>query len=400
MRLRTFESFWLLKNGLLYSYPSLQKNIHSPVVVIGCGITGALISHSLVQQGYKVVMLDKRDVGQGSTSATTSMLQYEIDEPLVDLADKIGEAGAALCYKAGIKAIKTLQQLVKETGIECGFKMKQSLYVAHNKKAARKLHAEYTLRDKYKLGVQWISPSRLLKNYGISGEGAILSRVAASVDAYKLCHELISLNVQKGMQVFDQTEIKSIHTNSKYPFIKTADGYTITAGTIIFCNGFEATKLLKEKVARLIYTYACVSEQNIKIRQRLNNVLIWDTEDPYLYARTTDDGRLLAGGEDAAYRDTIMQQHIKERKSKKLITKITRLLPGINFIEDISWGGVFGTTKDGLPYIGASPEYKNCLFVLGFGGNGITFSAQGMEIIPDLLAGTENELSYYYRFGR
>lgn len=400
MRLRTLESFWLLKNGLLYSYPSLQKNIHSPIVVVGSGITGALISHSLVQKGYQVTMIDKRDVGQGSTSATTSMLQYEIDDPMIDLAEKIGEAGAALCYKAGINAIKMLRKLVKDTGIDCGFKMKKSLYVAHNQKAAKKLNKEFELRNKYKLGVQWLSASQLKKQFNVAGTGAILSNTAASVDAYKLAHELIAHNVKKGMRVFDQTCIKSFDCNGRRPLIKTTDGYTISAQKIIFCCGFESTLLLKEKVADLIYTYACVSEQNIKLNKNLDKVLIWNTQTPYLYARTTDDGRLLVGGEDAPFKDSIMQQKIKETKSKKLVAQIQHMIPGIDFIEDVNWGGVFGTTKDSLPYIGASPEYKNCLFVLGFGGNGITFSAQGMEIVPDLLENKENELSYYYRFGR
>ena len=73
---------------------------------------------------------------------------------------------------------------------------------------------------------------------------------------------------------------------------------------------------------------------------------------------------------------------------------------GVDFIEDFNWGGTFGETKDGLPYIGKSPEYDNALFVLGFGGNGITFSAQAMEIIPALLRGKEHPLAPYYQFGR
>jgi hypothetical protein len=37
---------------------------------------------------------------------------------------------------------------------------------------------------------------------------------------------------------------------------------------------------------------------------------------------------------------------------------------------------------------------------LAFGGNGICFSIQAMEIIIDLLEGKENKLAGYYRFGR
>jgi glycine/D-amino acid oxidase-like deaminating enzyme len=400
MRLRTFESFWLLKNGLLYTYPMLQKNIVTEIVVVGAGITGALISNALMEQGYKVVMLDKRDVGQGSTSATTSMLQYEIDEPLYKLTNKIGEEGAALCYKEGIKAVNALQKLVKKYAIDCGFKKKKSLYLAHNKSAVKNLYKEFELRKKHRLGVSWLSAAQIKKEYGILSHGGILSNTAASVDAYKLAHELIALNVKKGMLVYDQTTIKKIDTAKKNPYLITEEGCKIKCKKIIFCNGFESTLLLKEKVANLIYTYATVSEQNLPLPAKLKDTLVWDTADPYLYLRTTSDGRLLVGGGDDIFKDTILQQNIKEKKAQWLKRKLEKLIPSIDFIEDVSWGGVFGTTKDGLPYIGESPEYNNCLWVLGFGGNGITFSAQGMKIIPDLLKGTKNELSYYYRFGR
>src|SRR6187399_637686 len=132
MRLRTFEPFGLLKNGILYSYPSLQKNIDAEIAVIGGGITGALTSHALVEKGYKVVLIDKRDIGMGSTAATTSMLQYEIDVPLYQLAEMIGEEAAVACYRAGIAAIHNLKTLVDELNLDCGYQEKQSLYIAHN----------------------------------------------------------------------------------------------------------------------------------------------------------------------------------------------------------------------------------------------------------------------------
>ena len=124
MRLRTFEAFWLLKNGLLHTYPSLKENLQTEIVVVGGGITGALTSHALVEGGYKVILLDRRDIGHGSTAATSSMLQYEIDVPLYKLAEQIGEEPAATCYKAGIKAINELRQLVRDLNIDCGFEKK------------------------------------------------------------------------------------------------------------------------------------------------------------------------------------------------------------------------------------------------------------------------------------
>jgi glycerol-3-phosphate dehydrogenase len=78
MRIRSDETYWLLKNGLLTVHPSLQKNVTCDVLVVGGGITGALMAYQCGLDGYRVILIDKRDIALGSTSATTSMLQYEI----------------------------------------------------------------------------------------------------------------------------------------------------------------------------------------------------------------------------------------------------------------------------------------------------------------------------------
>lgn len=400
MRLRTFESFWLLKNGLLHTYPSLQENFSTEILVVGGGITGALISDALLDEGFEVAIIDKRDIGQGSTSATTSMLQYEIDVPLYELSKMIGEKNAALCYREGITAINDLEKIIQTKKIDCGFEQKKSLYFAHSKTAEKNLRKEFEIRKKYNLGVKWLNSDEILKTYGIVCHSGILSDTAASVDAYKLAHELIAKNVKRGMKVFDQTEIKYIDDNRRNPTITTKENFKISAKKIVFCSGFETLNLLKEKIAKLIYTYATVSEPQLNMNKNLHKILMWNTQDPYLYMRTTDDGRFLIGGEDSTYRDTILQQKIKEKKAGKLQKKLEKILPEIHFIEDFSWGGTFGTTKDGLPYIGRSPEYKNCLFCLGFGGNGITFSVQGRKIISDLLKNKNNKLAEFYHFGR
>lgn len=400
MRLRTFESFWLVKNGLLYSYPSLTESIDADIVVIGGGITGALVSHALMEKGHQVLLLDKRDIAQGSSAATTSMLQYEIDVALYELAGMIGEEQAAACYRAGIDAIRKLDKLVSGLKIDCGFEKKQSLYFAHDKTAAGDLKKEFNIRNRHELGVKWLSAGQVKKNYGVVSSGAILSETAASVDAYKLAHEMICLNVKRGMKVYDQTEIEKFDFSNARPVLHIKPTGTVTCNKIIFCTGFETVNLLKEKISKLFYTYACVSEQQIELPPLLQQTLLWNTESPYLYMRTTDDGRLLVGGEDSNFNFSFFQQHLKEKKSVTLQKKLKKLLPGITFIEDFSWAGVFGSTKDGLPYIGKSPEYDNALFVLGFGGNGITFSVQAMDIIQALLEGKEHPLETHYRFGR
>ncbi|WP_449435821.1 FAD-dependent oxidoreductase [Pedobacter steynii] len=79
---------------------------------------------------------------------------------------------------------------------------------------------------------------------------------------------------------------------------------------------------------------------------------------------------------------------------------LKKYLPDSSFIEDFCWAGTFGETKDGLPYIGMHPKYPGSYFLLGFGGNGITFSVMGMEMIIEIMEGRPGILSHFFRFGR
>jgi glycine/D-amino acid oxidase-like deaminating enzyme len=290
--------------------------------------------------------------------------------------------------------------LIHDHKIDCGFQSKQSLYIAHNLKERERLLKEFSSRDQAGLKVSWLDKDEILTDYGLKAHGGILSQDAASVDAYKLAHELIHLNCERGLKVYDQTILENIEYKADGVVITTEQGHTINAKKIVFCTGYEATKMLKENIADIFYTWACISEEKIVLKEKLFDTLVWDTEDPYFYMRTTSEGRLLMGGEDSSYKQSILRQKIKEWKSKKLVKKVERLMPSIAFEEDFNWGGAFGSTKDGLPYIGVSPECQNAIFVLGFGGNGISFSVQGMDIIKDLLKDRPNELANYYRFGR
>jgi len=67
------------------------------------------------------------------------------------------------------------------------------------------------------------------------------------------------------------------------------------------------------------------------------------------------------------------------------------LFPRIDLEVSYTWAGTFGETKDGLAYIGQTPEFPHAYFALGYGGNGITtFSVIAAKIITDLHLGRPN----------
>lgn len=401
MDLKSNEPFWMIKNGIINSYPSLHENKECEILVIGGGITGSLIAHQCISDGKNTILIDKREIANGSSSATTSMLQYEIDVPLFKLSEMIGKAGAELCYKACSDAIDQLEKICIQIKSKAGFRKKQSLYFASFKKDISWLQKEYEARKEAGFGVKWLEEKEIETKFKIpTSHGGILSEQGASVDAFQLVHELLAFNVRKGLQVFDKTEMKSVKYHKGKNIVTLSSGATIIANKIVYCVGYESTSLIKEKFVDLLSTFAIVSEVDEKLTNAYKDVLLWNTDEPYLYMRTTDDHRMLIGGEDEEFYKPELRDALITKKSKILTKKFERNFPSFEFREDFSWAGTFGSTKDGLPYIGEHQDFKNSYFVLGFGGNGITFSVTGMEMLSYWLQKKKHPLDKYFSFGR
>jgi cation diffusion facilitator CzcD-associated flavoprotein CzcO len=67
MDLTSGAPFWIIKNGLLATYPRLKQDRRCDVAVIGGGITGALVAHRFAQAGIQVILVEGREIGYGST---------------------------------------------------------------------------------------------------------------------------------------------------------------------------------------------------------------------------------------------------------------------------------------------------------------------------------------------
>lgn len=401
MKLKSSEPFWMVKNGIIHTYPSLRKDIETDILIVGGGITGSLIAHQCIKEGYRTVLADRREIAHGSTSASTSMLQYEIDTPLYKLIDQIGEQGAVASYKACSESIDMLAHLVSEIHSDCGFRKKNSLYFAAYKKDVPGLKKEFEARQQYGFPVSWMEATDIEKTFKMyHAHGGILSKQGASLDIFRMCHDLLAYNKERGLEVYDKTDIESVVYQRKGIIASTEYGNKIRAKKIIYCNGFESTEIIKEPFVDLLSTYAIVGEPCEDDQSHLSDTLFWNTADPYLYMRTTDDKRLLIGGEDEDFVNAFKRDALLPRKADKLQKQVERLLPAYDLRQDFIWSGTFGATKDGLPYIGEHPDFQNAYFVLGFGGNGITFSVIGMEMTAAFLKGKTHPLSPYFKFRR
>jgi len=400
MNLHSPSPYSLLLHGIINSYPSLSQDVKTDIAIIGAGISGALVAQELCRAGFKVIIADRRHVGHGSTAASTSLLQYEIDAPLHQLIQSVGKKNAIRSYHLCCQAIYKVEKLCKTSDDQAIFTRRPSFQFASFKNDVENLQKEFLLRRRAGFSIQWIDENDIENKYGFSKPGGILSEDGAEADAYKITHLILEKLLAKNLQVYDNTGIVSIHHGKNDVQLRTLDRKKITAKKLVIACGYESQKYIPFKVQDLHSTFAIASEPLEQKTLWHRNSLIWETQSPYLYLRTTQHKRIIVGGKDIPYTNPNKRDSVLPAKTRSLELAFTKLFPYIKFKTDFQWSGTFASTKDGLPYIGSIRQRPHTYFALGFGGNGITFSAIAAVIIKDMLKGKQNKDAEIFKFDR
>ncbi len=391
--------FWPLRDGLISVYPAADRDETCDVVVVGGGITGALMALALTQAGRSVVVLERREVGWGSTSASTAMLQYEIDTTLLELSDRYGRPTAEQAYRSCGRGIDLVHAATRAVGGRCGFRRSPSIYLAPRPSDTAMLIAECEARQRAGFDLRWLDAEQMQQTWGFESSGGMVSSLAGSVDPFRLTHRALSYVRARSGRVYDRTTVVSYDATAKGVCVRTDRGFAVRAKWIVFATGYETSEFVPDHVVTLKSSYAFVSEPVTLDRWR-RGFLVWEHADPYLYARTTDDGRVLVGGEDDGFRDPKRRDAALHRKAGVLRRKFGKLCPELALEPAFEWSGTFGETEDGLAYLGAHADYPRAQFALGFGGNGITYSAIAAEIITAALTGRRHPDARLFAFDR
>jgi glycine/D-amino acid oxidase-like deaminating enzyme len=183
--------------------------------------------------------------------------------------------------------------------------------------------------------------------------------------------------------------------------LKTNEGCVIIAGHLINATGYEVVNFVGKKIVDLDCTYAIISESQEEENELSKaGIMMWNTDDPYLYMCSAGKNRIIVGGRDEPFSNMKTMLAYLDKKSSQLEKDFAKAFPRSSIKKEFAWSGVFGKTKDSLPYIGGYSKTPRAFYALGFGGNGITFSLVAAEIITDLLLGRKNRDADIFSFTR
>lgn len=377
-------------------YPVLEGDVTCDCLIVGGGMGGAMASYYLSTCGADIVLIDKGSVGNGSTQANTGLLQTANDKSLTSCMNTFGTENGTLFYTLCRDALINILNLPGKLDIDPHIIPRSSLLYASFPDDVAALQVEHKNLAVHGFDVEFWDEDKIRAHYGFSKPAAIYSKGDAETNPFRMLHSLISKAHSRGVGVYEHTKARHFEYKAEGVICYTENG-RIFANNVIFAMGYETQEMKKDRGAELINTYALMTRPLKEFPKWHERSLIWETARPYLYFRTTLDGRIIAGGKDEQLTDPQRREIRVQSQSQRLLEELEALFPEIKGIEaEFSWGGVFGTTHDGLPYIGPHPEYPHCYFIEGYGGNGTVYSMIAAELLSDTLAGiTRPELELF-----
>lgn len=380
---------WLAHGPKHLPFARLDKSLTVDIAIIGAGVSGALMADALLSTGKTVAVFDRRGPVKGATAASTALLQFELDKPLVLLSRKLGRERAARAYWRSASAVSYLRGRIQDLGLRCAFKERSTVYLPGDVLDIKGLKREAEVRAAIGLRSRFIGPEELLALTTIVGRGAILSGGSGELNPVALVTGLWRSASARGARLFSPVDVVDVHNGPRWALLTTSEGFEVRARHAVFATGYEPLKILSMKGHSVISTWAMATPPQTE-RLWPSRALIWEASDPYLYMRTTSDGRIVVGGCDEEFSDEKKRDSLIPSKIAAIRGKLNRLLPDVDTQADFAWTGSFGASSTGMPSMGVVPGAKRCFAVLGYGGNGITFSTVAAQLVQRAIIGLKD----------
>ena len=385
------EPMFTNTNKVPKQYSYLTQNIESDVIIVGGGVTGSILGYYFSKHNINTVILEKHRIGYCSTGVTTSLLQYELDDNLNDLMESTTMSDAIRSYELGVKALSEIECFINENGNNCDYRKKDTLLYTSKKLEIKEIYEEYRLRKENGFDVEFIDESNNPFSFDLKG-GVYCNNGGAQFNPYKYTHNLLEVCCNKGVRVYENTEVVKVNYENSGVLVETSYGYQVKSKIIIVATGYNTELFSKRKFGTKTTTFNIATKPIINFSGWYNRVLIRDNNDPYNYLRTTEDNRIIIGGEDINFVPDIFNEKIAKEKYNILEQRLKDMFKNIKDIEvEYKYCGAFASTKDNLGFLGPDPDNNKLWYCLGYGANGILFAVLGGMMLSDLYLGVRNE---------
>jgi glycine/D-amino acid oxidase-like deaminating enzyme len=362
------------------------------VLIVGGGITGVTAAYLLAKEGRRVVLLEKKKLGERATVRTTGFITQVIDASPAKLIKLFGLEKARLIFASHSDAIDGIEAIIRSENIECEFE-RCSSYIYANDHGEEKDLLKMT-EDFKQLSVKAEYKKDNALKFAPLGYIEIPNQ--AKFHSIKYVTALAKLAKNHGAVIAEDTEVLSLDDKNGLVTVNVKDAGSIKAKKVL-----SATYAPFGEPPRLIHK--CNMYRTYALEYKLpagalTEATYQDNLIPYHYFRVDSQNgydRLIIGGAD--HLEVLDLDH---EINSKIVRKYTEKLFADHKPEEIRhWSGMILNSVNSLAYIG---EYDggNIFYAFAFSGTGMTYSYIAGKILADKLASRENPYSKIYATDR
>jgi glycine/D-amino acid oxidase-like deaminating enzyme len=369
------------------------RDIDADVVIIGSGFTGLTCAIYLAREhGIKATVLEANRASWGCSTRNGGQAQCASGRlKRSQWIQRWGKEVALQLHHEICDAMETFKGLIAE--IDCDPQPGGHLYIAHKPGVVAALQRETEICNRvFGYKVRMLDEQTVKQEYVDDREaaGAMHEPEGIGIHAGKLAFGYLRLARELGVRVHTASPVQGWETRDGVHHLQTPGGVVRARAVGVATGGYTSQGLhakLKNRLMPIlsnsIVTRPLTAEEREATNFRTHQVLT-DTRVLRHYYRLLPDGRVQIGSRSAITGREAPRQHYEDL----LRTDLARKFPALEGVDiDYSWWGWVDVSHDMMPRICQPDTRQQIFYALGYGGNGVMYSAQAGRRMAERIAG-------------
>ncbi|HXI47840.1 MAG TPA: FAD-binding oxidoreductase [Steroidobacteraceae bacterium] len=374
---------------------ALRGDIRADVCVLGGGIAGCSAALHLAKRGYKVALLEAREVGYGASGRSGGQTIFGLAVGQQKLIAQVGRDDAHRLFALSIEALDLTQSLIRDYAIDCDYCPNhvhvavKPRHVQELEQWSRELHEEYAYESVRMLSRDEVQ-SQVRSGRYLAG---LLDSRSGHLQPLKYTRGLARAAEAAGAVIYENSEVLRYEEGTEVR-VQTAQG-SIRCAHLVLCGNAYIGAVAPALARRIlgVGTYIIATEPLGEERARSllpTNAAVADINWILDYFRRSQDHRLLFGGR-VSY-SSVQPPRLAESMRRRM----ARVFPALEQVKvAYAWGGYLDITMSRAPDFGRLAP--NVFYLQGFSGHGVALAGLAGKLTAEAIAGTAERFDVFGR---
>jgi glycine/D-amino acid oxidase-like deaminating enzyme len=362
------------------------------VAIIGGGYTGLSAARTLAKRGAKTAVLEANTIGWGASSRNGGMVLTGLKLGMQTVMKKYGRDLAKRLFQCSLESIDTVEQVVREENIDCGFARYGHLLTANKPKHYKALHEEVEFMAK-----EFNHPVRLVprteQRTEIGSElyyGALLDECSGGLNPAQYVTGLAAAAERAGATLHARAHVTRLERSGSQFILQTERGTVRAKSVFVGTSGYTRNVIRKLQTKIIpIGSFIIATEplpKDLAAELIPNNRMIFDYKHYLNYFRLWED-RMIFGGRAAFFPET---SRTVQRSAEILRREMVQVYPQLKHVKlQYVWGGTLDFAFDMMTHVG---EVDGVYYSLGYAGHGVAMATYlGKTVAESILQGSIHE---------